>query len=166
MPQGRDKITLEDRRGRGGGHSVGPMTRTERITTITTWLLIAGSLAWLVKLVVIAATDAHVNDVPAVGVFYLLGVALLVLGSPAVGLTLARHARVVVRVAMAILSPALVVASFALVDGLAKPALEGSGPAWIHEEWGILGTAVLWLAVGARLARDNSLKGSGPVTQP
>jgi len=105
----------------------------------------------LAVLAVLAVTDGA--ESLTVAALYFAGIALLLLGSPAVGLALTRARPRAVRVVAAVLSPLAVFVSFALLDGSVKPLLENSGPSWIHEEWGILATALLWLAVGGALRR-------------
>lgn len=110
-----------------------------------------GGLSWLAKLAVIVATDGEINDEGAAAFFYLVGVALMVAGSTAIGVLLARRrARWVLAMAVA-LSPIIFFASFIILDGIAKPLVGDRGPAYFGEEAGILTTGLVWLVLGIGL---------------
>lgn len=107
-----------------------------------------GGLSWLAKVAVIIATDGKVNDEGAAAFFYLLGVALMLIGSTAVGTLLAGHrSRLVVAVAV-VLSPIVLFVSFAILDGLTKPLVGDRGAAYWADEVGILTTGLAWLLLG------------------
>ena len=127
--------------------------KLERMTNIRwikigTAFVLAGAAAWFAKLSVIIATDGRVNSTGAAAVFFLLGAALLVLGAAALGLWLARGRPVVVRVAAALVGPVVFFLSMNIIDSGAKTVLGDLGPAYAEDEWGILFTAILWLAIG------------------
>ena len=121
---------------------------------IATLALIAGASMWLVKLVVIVITDSGDSGAEdaATGVFFLLGFALLLTGSSAVGLWLTRGRGPVVRIAAALLSSATFLLSMNLLDPLGEALVGDLGPDYAREEAGILLTALLWLALGILVA--------------
>ncbi len=74
---------------------------------LATLALIAGAGAWLVKLVVIVATDGADSGAAdaVVAVFFLLGFVLLLGGSSAAGLWLTRGRDAVVRIGTGLIAP-------------------------------------------------------------
>lgn len=138
-----------------------------------------GGLGWLAKIAVIVATDGRVDSEGAAAVFFVLGAALMALGSTAIGVLVARRrARWVLALAV-VASPILFVVSFAVLDGITKPLVSDRGPAYWEDEAGILVTGLAWLVIGIALVklvprsnraepmvhvRDSS--GSGTVTVP
>jgi len=139
-----------------GGRSVATMTTTSRLSTILAALAAAGGAAWLAKLAVVAATDGATSDTGAAAIFYLLGVALLAIGSTAVGLWLAAGRHRAVRVLAVVLSPVLFFVSFMLLDSIAKLLVGDAGPAWLEDEAGIGLTAMFWLLTGLLLAKPTT----------
>ncbi|MBA2468923.1 MAG: hypothetical protein H0V37_05915 [Chloroflexia bacterium] len=110
-----------------------------------------GGLSWLAKVAVIIATDGKVNDEGAAAFFYLLGVALMAIGSTAVGSQLAGGRSWWVLAVAVALSPILLVVSFAILDGVTKPLVGDRGPTYWGDEAGILVTGVVWLMIGVGL---------------
>ena len=142
--------------------TVGPMTRTQRIIHTGAALCIAGGAAWLVKLVVLAATDGA--DSAPVAALWFTGAIGIVLGSVGLGVWLTARAPVGARIAAGVLSPLVALVSFSILDGVVKPLLEDFGPSWMQEEWGILATALLWLAIGLALRRNEPAPRADAVT--
>jgi hypothetical protein len=111
---------------------------------ISSALAAAGGAAWLVKFAVIGATDGGTGG-GATAAFYLLGVALMLVGATWVG------ARATARLATplfalgVVLSPVVLFASYAALEGLAKGIVGDAGPAWLEEEIGIAATGAFWL---------------------
>ncbi|MGI8643215.1 MAG: hypothetical protein ACR2LS_03760 [Thermomicrobiales bacterium] len=126
------------------------MTR-ERWIDIGSIAAALGGLSWLAKVAVIIATDGRVTDEGAAALFYILGVALMTIGSTAVGVLLAGHrSRLALAVAVA-LSPIFFFVSYAILDGIAKPLAGDRGPAYWVDEAGILATGLAWLMLGIGL---------------
>jgi hypothetical protein len=126
------------------------MTR-ERWISIGSVAAALGGLSWLAKVAVIIATDGEVTDEGAAAFFYLLGVALMGIGSTAVGVLLAgRRSRWLVAVAVA-LSPIVYFVSYAVLDSITKPLVGDRGPAYAGDEVGILTTGLAWLMLGIGL---------------
>lgn len=132
------------------------MRPSPRPTTILALLAATGGAAWLAKLAVIAATDGATTDTGAAAAFYLLGLALLAIGSAAVGLRVAAGRHLAVRIFAVALSPALFFVSFMLLDSIAKLLVGDAGPVWLQDEAGIGLTAAFWLVTGLLLARPAS----------
>lgn len=51
-------------------------------------------------------------------------------------------------------APVAFFASFAVLESVAKAVVGDAGPSWLHDEAGILATAVAWLVVGLALLRE------------
>ncbi len=113
--------------------------------------LVVGAAAWFAKIGVIVATAGRVTDTGAAAVFYLLGLALLFVGSTGLGLRLAANRAFALSVAAVVLSPVVFFVSFLVFDGIGRAIVGGSVPGYLLDEAGILLTAVAWLAVGATL---------------
>jgi hypothetical protein len=128
--------------------------------------LIAGGVAWLLKLWVIVATDGRVVATGAAGTFFTLGLGLLLVGSTGVGLRLAMNQETSMRVVVALASslmffPAYMVfmsigyALVAMVRAIAGDAV----PGYLLGEGGIFISAVvglvagMWLVAGVTLRR-------------
>jgi hypothetical protein len=123
------------------------MTR-HRWIVITSAAAALGGLSWLAKVAIIVATDGRVVDEGPAAFAYLLGAALMLAGSTAIGVRLAgRQSRPVLSLAVA-LSPLIFVVSFMLLDGLAKPLVGNLGPTYWRDEAGILVTGLAWLGIG------------------
>lgn len=120
---------------------------------IGTAFVLAGAATWFAKLGVIIATDGRVVSTGAAAVFYLLGFALLVLGSAALGVWLTRGLPAIVRGAAALVGAVVFFVSMNVVDSGAKAVLGDLGPSYAQDEWGILFSAILWLAVGLAVVR-------------
>ena len=93
--------------------------------------LVAGGVAWLVKLAVIVATGGRVIDTGAAAFFYLLGFLLLAVGSTGLGLWLTKNRAVPLRIAAVALSPVAFLASATLLDIVARAAVGGLGPSYV-----------------------------------
>lgn len=128
------------------------MTR-ERWISIGSVAAALGGLSWLAKVAVIIATDGEVTDEGAAAFFYLLGVALMVIGSTAVGAMLAGRRMQLMLVMAIALSPIIFFISYAILDGIAKPMVGDRGPAYAEDEAGILMTGLAWLILGVGLFR-------------
>jgi len=121
---------------------------------VATLALIVGASAWLVKLVVIVATDGAESGAGdrAAAVFFLSGFLLLVVGSSAVGLWLTRSRGPAVRIVAGLLASAALVVSMNLLDPAGEALVGDLGPDYAREEAGILLAALLWLALGILVA--------------
>jgi hypothetical protein len=129
-------------------------TRFDRWTRIARVALIAGGIAWLLKLVVIVATDGADSGTAdaVVGMFFLLGFVLLLGGSTAVGLWLTRSRGPVLRIAAGLVAPLVFFLSMNLLDPAGEALVGDLGPDYVREEAGIFLAAVLWLTLGVLTA--------------
>lgn len=134
------------------------MTR-ERWIQIGSIAAALGGLSWLAKIAIIIATEGKVNDEGAAALFYILGVALMAIGSTAVGVRLANRRSSLLLIGAVVLSPVVFFVSSSVLDGNAKPLLENRGPAYWEDEAGIVVTALIWLLLGITLLRDTLRSG-------
>lgn len=125
-----------------------------KFTRVLAWILFAGCVSWLAKVGVILWTDGDIVDSGAASVFYLLGVALLAIGSIALGLRLARSRATWLRVLAGVASVMLMFVSIGVLDTIAKSVIGDLGDAYMRDEHGIWLTAVVWLLVAVMLLRN------------
>lgn len=120
------------------------------------WVFAVGGALWVLKVVFITLNDATGRDVDAlpVPVLYLSAVLLMTIGATAVGIALLRRFRWWAQLLGAVAAVVALWALYTILDGILKPAFEGIGPAWLHEELGILATGAICLVLGAVLARS------------
>ena len=117
--------------------------------------LIAGGVAWLLKLWVIVATDGRVVANGAAGAFFDLGFYSLIVGSTGVGLRLTMKLETSLRVILAVVSPFAFFVLFGAFSGIGY-ALVAIGrlivgdalPSYLLEEGGIFVSAVVGLVAG------------------
>ena len=123
-----------------------------RFTTLACGAAVAGALALLAKLAVLAATDGAEST--AVAVFYFLGIGLLAVGTAGIALRLLERRPRVLRILAALASPFVFFAAFLALDSILVPLLRESVPEWAEAEPGVFATAVIWLAAGAWALRS------------
>lgn len=119
------------------------------------WLFAAGGALWVLKVVVITLNDLTGRDTDAmpVPVLYLSAVFAMAIGATAVGIALLRRYAWWAQVVGAVAAFFAIFLLYAVLDGILKPAFDGVGPSWLHEELGILVTGAIALVVGVLLAR-------------
>jgi hypothetical protein len=130
---------------------------TSRWITILATVLLAGGVAWLLKLVAIAVlvvTGSPDIESGAVAFFYLAGLGLLFIGSTALGLWLTMNRQVPLRIAAVVLSPIVFWISFEILDGIADSIVGDQAPAYLQSETAVLVAAVVWLAIGAMVLKS------------
>ena len=123
-----------------------------RWTAILATALIAGGIAWLLKLTVIAvmvATGSPDIESGLVAFFYLTGFALLCIGSTTLGLWLTMGKAVPLRIAAVVLSPLVFWFSFEILDIIADSIVGSQAPDYVQSETAVLLAALAWLALGA-----------------
>ena len=126
------------------------------------WAATAGGVAWLAKIGVIVATDGRVMTTGAAAWLMRAGLLAWVLAAGATALWLTRRRGLAARVAAVLGSPVAGAAVLVSVGTLAA-AIGRRGPAYLHEEFGILVIGALGLAFGAatlRRAAPHSLTGA------
>ena len=117
--------------------------------------LIAGGVAWILKLWIIVATDGRVVATGAAATFLELGLGLLMVGSTGVGLRLAMNQETSMRVVLALASPLMFIPAFLMFSVLGY-ALVAIGriiagdavPGYLLGEGGIFISAVVGLVAG------------------
>ena len=133
--------------------------------------LIAGGVAWFLKLWVIVATDGRVTHTGAAATFLDLGLGLFLVGSTGVGLRLAMNQDRSTRVVLAAVSPLVFGAVYAVFGGIGYLILVIGGaligvavPSYLLEEGGILVSAVVGLIAGLWLVIGVTLRGASDST--
>jgi hypothetical protein len=128
-----------------------------RWTAILATVLIAGGVSWLLKLTVIAvmvATGSRDIESGLVAFFYLMGLALLLIGSTALGLRLTMGRPVPLRIAAVVLSPIVFWFSFMILDIISDSIVGGQAPNYVQSETAVLLAALVWLALGAMVRKS------------
>ncbi len=128
--------------------------------------LIAGGVAWILKLWVIVATDGRVAYTGAAATFFALGLGLLMVGSTGVGLRLAKNQETSMRVVLALASPLVLILAFLVFSAIGYAlvalgrVLTGDAvPGYLLEEGGILISAVVGLLAGIWLVAGVTMRG-------
>jgi hypothetical protein len=129
------------------------------------WVFALGGALWILKVVFITVNDLLDRDTDALPVpfFYLAAVLLMTLGATAVGIAVFRRFPWWAQVLGAVAAVIALWALYTVLDGILKPAFEGVGPSWLHEELGIVATGGICLVAGLLLARRI---GSRPAETP
>lgn len=125
---------------------------TSRSITILATVLVAGGVAWLLKLVAIAVlvvTGSPDIESGAVAFFYLAGLGLLLIGSTALGLWLTINRQAPLRIAAVVLSPIVFWGSYQIMDVIADSIVGEQAPDYLQSETAVLVAALVWLTIGA-----------------
>jgi len=119
------------------------------------WVFALGGALWVLKVVFITLNDVtgRATDALPVPVLYLSAVLLMVVGATAVGIAVLRRFPWWARLLGAVAAVVALLAFYTVLDGILKPAFEGVGPSWLHEELGILATGAICLVGGILLGR-------------
>jgi hypothetical protein len=130
------------------------------------WVFAIGGALWVLKVLFITLNDAMGRDTDAlpVPVLYLSAVVLMTVGATAVGIALLRRFSWWAQLIGAVGAVVALWALYTVVDGILKPAFEGVGPSWLHEELGILATGGICLIGGVLLARSLPKRSRDPST--
>jgi hypothetical protein len=135
--------------------------------------LIAGGVAWMLKLWVIVATDGRVVATGAAATFLELGLVLLIVGSTGIGVRLMMGQEPSMHVVLAVASPLVLLGvGYALGGGIGGAILVIGGalagvavPGYLLAEAGILGLAVIGLVAGIWLVVCVMARGAAPSTR-
>lgn len=123
-------------------------------------VLAAGGFCWVVKFVVIAATDGAVSGMPdtATSVLWITAVILMTMGMASlfVALLVGRH--VLLRVLGAVGGLVAWVLSYMVIEGITQALVGDTDPAWLGDEIGIVSTGAVLMTVGLLIARPMSAK--------
>ncbi|AMM52372.1 hypothetical protein TH61_15885 [Rufibacter sp. DG15C] len=128
-------------------------------TKVAAVLLMAGALAWTIKLAVIISTNGRIIDTGAAALLMKLGILLLALGSTGIGFRLSEHRPVWVRVLSMLLSPLLAFGLFLLFAKVVTPLvvdpfLQDSN-IWYAQQEAPIGLAVIFfLTLGIILLKN------------
>ena len=120
------------------------------------WVFALGGALWVLKVVFITLNDAmgRSTDALPVPVLYISAVLLMTVGATAVGIALLRRFPWWSQLLGAVAAIVALWLLYIVLDGILKPAFEGVGPSWFHEEVGIVVTGAICLVVGVLLARS------------
>jgi hypothetical protein len=131
------------------------------------WVFALGGALWVLKVVFITLNDAMGRGIDAlpVPVLYLSAILLMVVGATAVGIAVFRRFPWWAQLLGAVAAIVALWLLYIVLDGILKPALEGVGPSWLHEELGILATGAICLIGGVLLARRIAEEQRGPSTR-
>ena len=138
---------------------------TSRWVVILASVLVAGGVAWLLKLVAIAilvVKGAQDIESAAVAFFYLTGLGLLFIGSTALGLRLTMNRQVPLRIAAVVLSPIVFWFSYEILDNIVDSIVGAQAPGYVQSETAVLLAALVWLVTGAMLLTST---GQTPTTR-
>ena len=119
------------------------------------WVFTLGGALWVLKVAFITLNDAmgRATDALPVPVLYLSAILLMAIGATAVGIAVLRRFPWWTQLLGALAAVVALWALYLVLDGLLKPAFEGVGPSWLHEELGILATGAICLVAGVVFGR-------------
>jgi hypothetical protein len=136
------------------------MNTSSKLFRLSAAVLAAGGLCWVVKFVVIAATDGAVSGMPdtAASILYISAVFLMAFGMASLAVAVLSGRHVAVRVLGA--GGGLVAwwLSYMVIEGIAKAIVGDTDPAWLGEEIGIVATGAVLMTVGLLLARPSDAR--------
>ncbi len=134
------------------------MNTSSKLFRISAASLAAGGLCWVVKFVVIAATDGAVSGLPdtATGILYITAVALMACGMAGLGVALLWGRHVLLRVLGAVGGLVSWALSYTVIEGITKAVAGDPGPAWLADEIGIVTTGAVLMTVGLLLLRSKA----------
>jgi hypothetical protein len=138
--------------------SVEGMNTSSKHFRLSAAVLAAGGFCWVVKFVVIAASDGAVSGMPntATSVLYIAAVALMAFGLASLGVALLAGRHVLLRAAGAFGGLVAWWLSYMVIEGIAKAIVGSTDPVWLGEEVGIVATGAVLMTVGLLLARSSS----------
>jgi hypothetical protein len=123
-------------------------------TTVAGWCALAGGTSWLLKQGAIALTaeGAEPPEHGLIAVFYLAGLALMLVGASGVAALLLRRSAPVVWIPVAVLSaPVIFFGVHFALDALVDALAADSAHWWWASEGGIVLTGLVFLGIGAVL---------------
>ncbi len=152
---------------RPGVPSVEAMNTTSKHFRLSAAVLAAGGLCWVVKFVLIAATDGAVSGSAdlVTAVLYMSAVALMGLGMASLGVALLAGRHLALRVAGAVGGLVAWAISYLVIEGIAMAIVGDTEPVWLGEEIGIVSTGAVLMTVGLLLARASSTRAPAEVAR-
>lgn len=147
--------------------TVETMNTSSKHFRLSAAVLAAGGLCWVVKFLVIAATDGAVSGTAdlATAVLYISAVALMALGMASLGVALLAGRHIALRVAGAVGGLVTWALSYTLIEGIAKAIVGGTDPVWLGEEIGIVATGAVLMTIGLVLARPSPTRAHADVAR-
>ena len=151
--------------------SVEDMNTSSKHFRLSAAVLAAGGFCWVVKFVVIAATDGADSGMPdtATSVLWITAVTLMTLGMASLFVALLAGRHIVLRILGALVGLVAWVLSYIVIEGIAQAIVGDTDPDWLREEIGIVATGAVLMTVGLLLSRPSSTKhqlsGFGAVSQ-
>ena len=144
--------------GGAGVPSVDDMNTSSKLYRLSAAALAAGGFCWVVKFVVIAASDGATSGLPdtATAILYLAAVALMALGLAGLGFAVLAGRHVVLRILGAVGGLVTWAVSYLVIEGIAQGIVGDTDPAWLGEEVGIVATGAILMTVGLLLARPST----------
>ena len=135
------------------------MDTSSKLFRTSATVLSVGGLCWVVKFVVIAATDGALTGAPdtVIAVLYFAGVALMALGMAGLGAALLTGRHPVLRLLGAVGGLVLWAVSYTVIEGAAMSIVGDTEPVWLGEEVGIVLTGAVLMTVGL-LARRGAAR--------
>jgi hypothetical protein len=118
-------------------------------------VLAAGGFCWVVKFVVIAATDGAVSGMPdtATSILYITAVSLMVAGVVGLAIALTHRLHVALRVLAAVAGPFAWAFSYFGIEAVAQAIVGETDPVWLGDEIGIISTGAVLMTLGLLLLR-------------
>lgn len=135
--------------------SVVGMNTTSKHFRLSAAALAAGGFCWVVKFVVIAATDGAVSGTAdtATAALYVAAVLLMVLGSASLAVAQLAGRHVALRITGAIGGLLGWAVGYTVIEGVAKAVVGSTDPAWLGDEIGIVATGAVLMTLGLLLFR-------------
>ena len=132
------------------------MNTSTKLYRLAAAVLAAGGFCWVLKFVVIAATDGATSGAPdtITSILYITAVSLMVLGLVGLGVAVTAGRHVVLRVLAGVAGVVTWVVTYMVVDTVAQAVAGDSGPSWLEDEVGIVATGAILMTVGLLLARS------------
>lgn len=117
--------------------------------------LAVGGLLWVIKFVVIAATDGADSGFPdtATSILYISAVSLMALGLAGLGVAALIGRHPVIRALGVPAGLVTWVVSYIVIETVAQSVAGDAGPGWLSEEIGIVTTGAVLMTVGLLLVR-------------
>lgn len=134
------------------------MNTSSKLFKVSAAVLAGGGLFWVLKFVVIAATDGATSGLPDLltAILYIAAVTLMAAGMAGLGVALLSGRHLLLRVLGAIGGLVAWVLSYAAIATVVQAVATDSGPAWLRDEVEIVVTGAVLMTVGLLLVRRTS----------
>jgi hypothetical protein len=138
------------------------MDDTSKLRTPAALVLAAGGFSWTTTIAVIAATDGANDGIPdtVTAVLWTAGALLMAVGTAATIVAALHRRHVALRVLGGLIGPVVWAVTYLVIEGIAQGVVGNAGPAWMHDEIGILCTGVALMTTGLWLARPRTPAGA------